>query len=69
MKNIELKINGMHCTGCSNRLEKVLNNLEGIEIAYVDFETKIAIITYIEEKISLKDIEEAIIDAGFEVIN
>ena len=26
MKEIKLKIEGMHCAGCSNRLEKILNN-------------------------------------------
>ena len=30
MKEISLKIEGMHCTGCSNRLEKVLNNVDGV---------------------------------------
>ena len=38
MKEIELNIKGMHCTGCSNRLEKVLNNLDGVESAKVSFE-------------------------------
>ena len=27
MKEIKLKIEGMHCAGCSNRLEKILNNV------------------------------------------
>ena len=38
MKDIKLKIAGMHCTGCSSRLEKVLNNIEGVEKAKVSFE-------------------------------
>lgn len=65
MKEIKLKIEGMHCTGCSSRLEKVLNNLEGVENAKVSFEEKQAIIKYEEEKISLEDIKENIEDAGF----
>ena len=35
MKEIKLKIEGMHCAGCSTRLERVLNNLEGVEEAKV----------------------------------
>lgn len=27
MKNIDLKIEGMHCDGCAKRPEKVLNNI------------------------------------------
>ena len=40
MKEIKLKIEGMHCAGCSTRLERVLNNLEGVEEAKVSLEEK-----------------------------
>lgn len=66
MKEIELNIKGMHCTGCSNRLEKVLSNLEGIESARVSFEEAKAFIKFDEEKQSEAGIKEAIADAGFE---
>ena len=38
MKETNLKIEGMHCAGCSTRLEIVLNNLEGVEIAKVSLD-------------------------------
>ena len=65
MKEINLKIEGMHCAGCSTRLEKVLNNLDGVETAKVSLEEKKATIKYDETKISLESIKEAIGDAGF----
>jgi len=65
MKETNLKIEGMHCAGCSTRLEKVLNNLEGVEIAKVSLEEKKATIKYDETKISLENIKESIEDAGF----
>ena len=65
MKEINLKIEGMHCTGCSTRLEKVLNNLEGVETAKVSLEEKKATIKYNEEKTNIENIKEAIEDAGF----
>ena len=65
MKETNLKIEGMHCAGCSTRLEKVLNNLEGVETAKVSLEEKKATIKYDETKISLEIIKEAIEDAGF----
>lgn len=65
MKEINLKIEGMHCTGCSNRLEKVLNNTEGIENAKVSFECKEAIIKFDETKINEEEIKETIEDSGF----
>jgi heavy metal-binding protein, putative len=65
MKETNLKIEGMHCAGCSTRLERVLNNLEGVETAKVSLEEKRATIKYDETKISLESIKEAIEDAGF----
>ena len=65
MKELKLKIEGMHCTGCSNRLEKVLNNTNGIEKAEVNFEQKEAAITYNESQTDIEQIKQAIQDAGF----
>ena len=62
-----LKINGMKCEGCSQRLEKALKNIEGIDDASVDLDTREAKVVFDSEKITLKDIHEAVTDVGFEV--
>ena len=68
MENTNLKIEGMHCDGCAKRLEKVLNNIEGVKTAKVIFEEKCARVEYTEEKVSVEELKEAIVDAGFEGI-
>ena len=65
MKEVKLKIEGMHCTGCSTRLEKVLNNVDGVEGAKVSLEEKKADIKYDETQVSEKELIEAVEDAGF----
>ena len=65
MKEINLKIEGMHCAGCSTRLERILNNLEGVEKAKVSLEEKQATIKFDETKTNIENIKEAIADAGF----
>ena len=65
MKEIKLKIEGMHCTGCSSRLEKVLNNTDRVESATVSFEKKQAIITYNESQTDIEQIKQIIQDTGF----
>lgn len=65
MKEIKLKIEGMHCAGCSNRLEKILNNVDGVESAKVSLEEKSADIKYNEEDVELNTILQGIEDAGF----
>lgn len=65
MKEVKLNIEGMHCTGCSTRLEKVLNNVDGVEDAKVSLEEKKADIKYDETQVNEKELIEAIEDAGF----
>lgn len=65
MKEVKLNIEGMHCTGCSTRLEKVLNNVDGVESAKVSLEEKKADIKYDETQVSEKELIEAVEDAGF----
>ena len=55
----------MHCTGCSTRLEKVLNNVDGVESAKVSLEEKKANIKYDETQVNESELKEAIEDAGF----
>ena len=33
MEKFEANIKGMHCAACSTRIERVVNNLEGVTIA------------------------------------
>ena len=67
MESIELNVEGMHCTGCSARLQKVLSNLDGISNAEVSFEKGMANIEFNKEIITLDEIKNAIVDSGFEV--
>ena len=66
MEKTILKIEGMHCSGCSTRLERVLNGIEGVS-AKVSLENKNANVEYDTQKGTLNQICEAIEDAGFEV--
>jgi cation transport ATPase len=60
-------IEGMTCSHCSSRVEKVLNAIDGIR-ASVDLEKKIAYIDY-EKKVSDHIVIKAVEDAGYEVIS
>ena len=67
MENIVLKINGMKCTGCSQRVERALKSTEGIESASVNLETREANISYNKDLVTYDKICEAIVDVSFEV--
>ena len=63
MRIITLKIDGMHCDKCAERLENALKKRENIKDAKVSFEKKTAEIEF--EKIEKEQIEEYIEDIGF----
>ena len=67
MENIILKINGMKCTGCSQRVERALKNTEGIGAVSVNLETREANISYNKDLVTYDKICETIVDLGFEV--
>lgn len=63
MKTI-INIEGLHCEGCVNRIEKILKAKEAIKSVKVSFETKTAEVEY--ENITIEEIIEMIENVGFE---
>ncbi len=68
MTKEEFKIEGMHCTGCASRLQRVLAQKEGIESTSVNFEHKNASVKFDEQKISEEELKQAIRETGFVVV-
>src|SRR5690606_12244255 len=66
-QHITLGVTGMTCAACSNRVEKVLNKLEGVE-AQVNLTTEKATVKYNPEKISVEEITKKIENLGYGVL-
>lgn len=67
MMNKAFKIDGMTCSACANRVERVIKKLEGVEEAGVNFATETLSMKYDEGKLSTEDIEAAVQKAGYKV--
>ncbi len=67
MKELEIKVKGMVCGGCENRVQNALKTIDGIEKVVANHNTGIVSIT-VKEDIDKKVIEEKIEDIGFEVV-
>ena len=67
MKEIELKVEGMMCGGCENRVQTALKNIEGVAEVVASHQTKTVKITA-NENVSIDSLKEAIEDIGYEVI-
>ena len=67
MKETKIKVKGMVCEGCENRVKNALLAMEGIE--KVEANHKEGMVTVITQKeIEKTIIEEKIEDLGFEII-
>ncbi|HLS10175.1 copper ion binding protein, partial [Lentibacillus sp.] len=62
-----LGVTGMTCAACSNRVEKVLNKMDGVE-AQVNLTTEKATVDYDSEKTSIEDISNKIEKVGYGVL-
>ena len=68
MSNIELKVDGMTCGGCSGRLKRVLEGTDGVNSTDIVLATKQVTVDFDETSIGVDAIKEVIADAGFTVM-
>jgi|SRR6056297_235414 len=63
----EVKISGMHCSGCTNAVEKALKKVDGITNVNVQLTTESAFIETDLPEFPSKTIKQVIENAGYEV--
>jgi Cu+-exporting ATPase len=67
-KKTDIKISGMGCASCAIKIEKSLDNLEGVQEAQVNLATEKATIEYDPEKLGVGQLEQAVEAAGYVVV-
>jgi len=68
LRSENLKIGGMSCAVCANRIEKGLTKLAGVDKAVVNFAVEKATITYDGLQISIQEIATKIEGLGYQVM-
>ena len=67
MKELKIKIKGMVCGGCENRVKTALSEISGVES--VDANHKTGIVTIkLEKNLESAQIKEKITDLGYEIV-
>ena len=66
MNETTIKITGMSCSGCENRVQNALKNIEGIEEVEADHTTGMVKVTS-KSEVSEDAIKEKLTNLGFEV--
>ena len=68
-KKIEIRISGMSCTGCENRVENVLKNIENVESVNANYNTGIVEIgTNDIKNLNIDVIKETLEDLGYDIL-
>lgn len=67
-KEETLQIQGMTCSACATRIEKVLSKTDGVEEANVNLALERSTVTYDPEKVTVEDLEAKIEKLGYGVI-
>lgn len=66
---IEIRISGMSCTGCENRVENVLKNVENVESVNANYNTGIVEIgTNDIKNLNIDVIKETLEDLGYDIL-
>jgi len=68
-KKAELKITGMHCATCAVNIEESLSQLKDGTKASVNLGTDTAHVEFDPAKVTIHDIQKAVRDAGYDVVN
>ena len=67
MERMTLAISGMTCAACAKNIERVVNKLEGVSIAQVNFGTEKLNLEFDESKVTFEKISAVVKRAGFDL--
>jgi len=67
-QKVTIPISGMTCAACVAKVEKMLNGLDGVIEAGVNFSTEKATVEYLPQQVKVVDIKRAIDELGYKAL-
>jgi Cu+-exporting ATPase len=68
VEKVTLPISGMSCASCVQKIESALRNTPGVVTANVNFATEKATVEYLPSQVSIRDLKQAVREAGYKVL-
>jgi copper ion binding protein len=68
VKQTVLRVPGMHCGGCANRIEEAVKHIEGVRRVKADFQAHTADVAFDSDKVDETKLRFVIEKAGYEVV-
>ena len=66
MSEVTIRVEGMSCAGCGRNVAGVLMATSGVQDARVSLEEGQAVVAYDPAEVSVTQLRQAIVDAGFD---
>lgn len=66
MSELKLKVKGMMCTGCENRIKNAIGEIKGIKSVDANHKTGQVVINS-DNEVNIEEIKSVVEDIGFEV--
>ena len=64
-QTVTLDVPGMSCAACPITVKKALARVDGVRRAEVDYDTRQAVVTYDDARVSVDRIKQATAEAGY----
>ncbi len=68
-KKVEIKVDGMTCNGCVDKVKTTLEKAEGVKTAEVSLKENSAVILYDDSKTDEASLKKAINSTGFKAVD
>ena len=68
MKTLNMKVEGMHCGGCSGRLKRSMEALPQVESCEANHEDKSVVLT-LKEDLPMEEIAKVLDEGGFTILS
>lgn len=68
MQKMTMRVQGMTCAACAQRVEKTAAKLPGVTEASVNFASEKLTIDFDEQKVTVEEIQKAVSNAGYELV-
>ncbi|MEL7037372.1 MAG: heavy metal translocating P-type ATPase [Cyanobacteria bacterium J06592_8] len=65
MKTSYLRLKGMACASCANKIDRVIHEVSGVAECNVNFGAEQATVQYDPQQTNLENIQQAVVEAGF----
>ncbi len=68
-KKVEIKVDGMTCNGCVNKVKASLEKTDGVKTAEVSLKSNSAVVLYDDSKTDESSLKKAINSSGFKAVD